>query len=444
MKTAFKSTLAVAATTAAVAGLAAVPSMVSAIDNTFSRPLYSYQEANEGVIKNITFNSIKTVESDKAWASARNKVLPLVSNESNFVGAREDTGKNEGVNNVWEGSNITAEDGKTYIVRLYVHNNAAGGEANTALDTQVRFYVPYGSATTQTVNGWLRSSNSTPKEYSDTVNFNSKNNIPFHLEYVNDSALLENGGFAKGAGVKLTNTITNQGNPSNLEKDEWTTIGYNGLDGKIPGCYEYINYVTIRVKVVYDYSYTVDKKVRVVGAADQTWKESVEAKVGDKVEFQFTYTNTSDFKQTGVVVRDLLPNNLRYVKGSTKIWNGEFSGATINNDDVVIGGLNIGSYDGKLPANNNKGANAHIRITAEVVDDNLACGSNTLINWAQVRVGDAVVKDDARVHLNKVCANNTPTKLPETGPTAIASGVIATGSIATAAGYYIVSRRQLR
>ena len=37
-----------------------------------------------------------------------------------------------------------------------------------------------------------------------------------------------------------------------------------------------------------------------------------------------------------------------------------------------------------------------------------------------------------------------PSKLPTTGPEAIAGGIIATGSIATAAGYYIASRRQLR
>lgn len=444
MKTAIKSTLAVAATAAAIAGVAAVPSMVSA----YSRPLYSYQYVNEHDV-GVTFNSIKLADTDAAWAKKNNLELPLLTNETNFVGAREDTGKNEGAKNVWEGSNITAEDGKTYIVRLYVHNNSQKQEAK---DVQVRFYVPNASATTQTVNGWLRSSNATPNTYSDTVNFNSANGSPFHLEYVSGSALLENGGFAHGAGVKLTDTITNQGNPTNKAEDEWTTIGYNGLDGKIPGCYKYINYVTIRVKAVYDYDFTVDKKVRILGDTDKTWKESVEAKVGDKVEFQFQYLNTSKFNQAGVVMRDVLPSNLRYVEGSTVLYNGNHpTGLHLDTDDVINGGVNVGSYDAD--------ANAFIRFTAEVVDDNLACGSNTLINWAQVRVGDTVVKDDARVHLTKVCETpdepdepdepeepETPVvpELPTTGPTAVAGGVIAAGSIATAAGYYIASRRQLR
>lgn len=359
-------------------------------DSDFSRPLYSYQEANEGAIKNITFNSIKVADTDAAWAEANGLELPVLGNETNFVGAREDTGVNAGAQNVWEGSNITVEDGKTYIVRLYVHNNASGGDKNTALDTQVRFYVPYGSATTQTVNGWLRSSNATPNTYSDTVNFNSANGSPFHLEYVSGSALLENGGFAKGNGVKLADTITNQGNPSNKAEDEWTTIGYYGLDGKIQGCYQYINYVSIRVKAVYDYDFTVDKKVRIVGDTDKSWKETVEAKVGDKVEFQIQYINTSDLTQNDVIVKDTLPSNLRYIDGSAKIYNVNHpNGATFKNGYVMTEGANIGAYGAN--------SNAFIRFTAEVVDDNLAGGKNTMISWAQVRVGDTTVRDSAEV-----------------------------------------------
>lgn len=217
------------------------------------RSTYSYQQANEGALEDtITFNSIKLVETDEAWAKDNDMKLPLVTNETNFVGAREDTGKNEGAKNIWEGTQITAEDGKTYIVRLYVHNNSPKGEQGAAENTQVRFYVPYGSADIQTVNGYLRSSNADPNQYSDTVNFMSTDGTPFHLEYVHGSALLENGGFAKGAGVQLPDSVTNQGNPTNKAEDEWTQIGYAGFDGKIPGCYQYINYVSIRVKVVYD------------------------------------------------------------------------------------------------------------------------------------------------------------------------------------------------
>lgn len=57
----------------------------------------------------------------------------------------------------------------------------------------------------------------------------SQNGTPFHLEYVSGSALLENGGFAKGNGVKLTGTITNQGNLANKAKEEWTLPATAGM-----------------------------------------------------------------------------------------------------------------------------------------------------------------------------------------------------------------------
>lgn len=41
---------------------------------------------------------------------------------------------------------------------------------------------------------------------------------------------------AKGDGMHLPNSITKQGKPTNEVEDEWTLIGYNALDGRIPGC----------------------------------------------------------------------------------------------------------------------------------------------------------------------------------------------------------------
>lgn len=452
MKTVIKSALAVAATTAAIAGVAAVPSMVSA----FSRPLYSLQQVNEGALGNtITFNSIKLAETDAAWyKKTTGKDLPstMLTNETNFVGAREDTGVNSAKTNRWEGNEITVEDGKTYVVRLYVHNNSPKGEKAVAKNTQVRFYVPYGSATSHTIDGWLKADNATPNQYLDDVVFKSKDGNSFHLEYVMDSALLENGKFAAN-GVKLTNSVVNQGNPTNKAEDEWTKIGYAGLDGNIPGCYEYVNYVTIRVKVVYDYDFTIQKQVRLADSEDKTWRETVEAKVGDKVQFQLTYQNTSTALQENVMIKDNLPNNLRYVPGSTKlsyIDANTHKQVVINITDGdpsdITKGINIGKYD---PT-----AMAKIMFTAEVVDNSLACGSNTLINWGLAGVKDKTIHDDARVYVTKVCETApeptpeeptvTVNELPKTGPSMVAGGVIAAGSTLTAAGYYIASRRQMR
>ena len=365
---------------------------VKVVYENITRPTYSYQQINEGVLDDkITFNSIKVADTDAAWAEEHGLALPLLGNETNFVGAREDTGKNEGAKNVWEGTEIAVEDGKTYIVRLYVHNNSPSGMDAVAEDTKVRFYIPYASSDQVTVNGWLASSNAVP---ADTVVFKSKDGVPFSLYYVPGSALLGNGGFAKGAGVQLPDSITNQGNLTNKAEDEWTLIGYAALDGRVPGGYEYINYVSIRVRVAYDYEFSVENKVRLADGEDKTWQDVIEAKVGDKVEIQFQYLNTGSQNQKDIVVRNVLPDNLHYIEGSAKLYNSNHpDGVTFVNGYVVQEGTNVGSYDA--------GANAFVRITAEVVDDNLAEGKNTMISWAQARVGDKTLQDDAGVVVYK-------------------------------------------
>lgn len=218
------------------------------IEKLPTRPTYALQEINNGVLgDNITFNSIIYNETFDSELYARGRL----KNETNFVGARFDTG-GYGVNNVWHGSEVFVYDGETYVVRLYVHNNSPKGTDATAENVKVRFYVPYASGTEVAVNGWLTATNATPDIYLDDVVFKSLDGTAFHLEYVTGSAMLQNGGFASGEGIKLTDSVVNQGNPTGENEDTWTMIGYDALDGKIPGGYNYVNYVFIKVKVVYD------------------------------------------------------------------------------------------------------------------------------------------------------------------------------------------------
>ena len=87
------------------------------------------------------------------------------------------------------------------------------------------------------------------------------------------------------------------------------------MDGRIPGCHEYINYVSIKVKVVYDYDFSILNQVRLAG--NKYWFKTIEAKVGDRVEFQITYKNLGKDIQENVMVRDILPPDLRYIENST-------------------------------------------------------------------------------------------------------------------------------
>ncbi len=420
MNKAVKSTLAVLASTMTLASVAVSPSLVSAWgDNGGGRKSYTIDQINNGVLGNkIVFNSISN---------------STIGDEKNFVGAREYTGINAGAKNVWNGNEITVENGKEYLVRLYVHNNNPDGTAAVSHNTRVAFDVPEPTVSSRKlqVNGFIFSDNATPSEYWDYVNFVSDQ--AFHLEYIDGSALIENNGYASkinGGAKQLSDNIVKK-----AKSENGIAIGYETEgDGEIPGCYTYASYVSIRVKAVYDTDYTIEQKVRIAGTKE--WSNYVDAKVGDKVEYQILYKNNSAENATheNVMIKDILPQNMKYVAGSTKLYNSTHpNGGTINQDDIITTGINIGNYT--------KGANAYIRFTAEVVDEKLQCGSNTMVNWVQGGVGNKTIQDYASVVVNKVCEK---TELPKTGPEAIAGGAIAAGAAVTAAGYFVASRRSLR
>ena len=357
------------------------------------RPSYTIEEINEGAIG-------ATPQSDgEDYKNSPNYPGQIIFNtisdstigdEKNFVGAREvnlrEDGRAESAtpDTKWKGNDITVEDGKYYIIRLFVHNNNPNGYDAVAENTHVSFSIPGTSGTQVQVNGFIDSSNATPSEYWDYVNFNSPDSTPFHLEYLYGSALLENNGIGLG-GLTLSDDVVKA-------KSGGVMIGYDALDGRVPGCYQYDNYVTVIVKAVFDTDFTVETKVRIADSGDKTWLDSADAKVGDKVEFRIGYRNTSDKQQDNVTIKDILPANLKYVEGTTVLKNSSYeNGAVADHDYLVTTGTKIGSYG--------PDANAYIYFIAEVVDDDLEQGTNIVTNWAQAGVGDVTIQDSVEIRV---------------------------------------------
>ncbi len=343
------------------------------------RPEYTLDQINNGELGDtITFNSIKD---------------SVIGHEFNFVGALEEDKVNSGEKKIWQ-DDVTVEDGKTYVVRMYVHNNNPNGRKAVAKNTHVAFSIPGASNENNQLKviGFVDSPDATPTEVYDHVNFNSDQ--PFHLEYVSNSAFLENNGIgSKGnngntaGGVRLSDDIVNAAAGGIL-------IGYDKLDGNIPGCYQYACYIGITLKAVYDYEYTIKTSVRPAGTKGNNWTDNLEVKIGDEVEYQILYENVSNFDQYNVSLRDRLPEGVEYIPGSTRIWNEHFTGDKINEDTLVTDeGINIGAYG--------PGANGYVRFNAKIVDQGLECGSNTLVNWGQGSVNNELVQDYASVILYK-------------------------------------------
>lgn len=307
--------------------------------------------------------------------------------ERNFVTARA---IDQDIHGAWNSNTITAEDGKVYLVRMYVHNNNPNGEDATATDTKVAFSIPTASDSQIEVGGWLNSSNANATQIYDGITFQAPDGQLFHLEYVYGSATLYNNGFAgpSGTGFPDDSIVTNASGGGAL-------IGYEDFDGRIPGCFKYTQIVTIKVKVVYGHEFELDVKVRPAGTHDK-FSESIDAKIGDRVEYQIQFTNSAaNDIQENVIIRDVLPENMVYIANTTYLYNSNHKdGKQITPDgDLFGGGINIGSYE--------PNASGWVRFTTEVTDKSLEEGDNVLVNWAQGMVKATIHQDHAKTMVQK-------------------------------------------
>ena len=407
MNKVYKAILGVAAA-AIISGATLAPAAVMAWgDSASGRTVYTLDEINAGKLGDtITFNSITNGK---------------IGDERNFVGAKLSTD----TSNVWKANEISVKDGDIVTIRLYVHNNSPKGEKKIAEGVSANFSLPTTVAKSHTVIGYLNSSNATPNRYWDEVKLTSSDD--FYMEYVEGSAKYTN---SKMGTVALSNNIINSA----------VTLGYEKLDGKIPGCYQYDGQVTIQVKIHKSVTAKLAKTVRIKGA--KGWNESVEAKIGDEVEFQIEYVNLTSEKVDNVMIRDVLPTNLEYVKDSTVLYNSNYqNGTKVVENTLTTSGINIGSYG--------VNGNAYVRFTAKVVNKSLACGNNQLVNWASSTVNSKVTKDDASVMVKRDDAKcheqptpptpPTPPVIPQTGATEVTAIALGAGSVVTVAGYAIAS-----
>ncbi len=341
-------------------------------DSSGGRPSYSLQEVyeQEAEFGNTPFfNSVDIAETDYEWYKEtfdESLTVGEVTNEKNYVIVRE----TESADAQWAANEIIVEDGKTYTIRAYVVNDNPHGEDATAEGTRIWFSIPRTSNTETSVNGFISSTNAFPEEYVDYVTFRSEET--FHLEYVTGSATIQNSGATNGTvlGDEIIKTAGSE--------VDGVLIGYNNLDGQLPGGRQYACSVDIQIKVVFDHGFLVEQKARVVGRGKEWIEDSIDAKVGDIIEFQTQYRNLSEESQYGVAIRGILPEGLQYVEGSTILYNSNFpDGEPVESDGITTSGISIGNYSA--------GANAYVRFRAEVISIPEA---GELVNIIQVQAGE--------------------------------------------------------
>ena len=235
-------------------------------------------------------------------------------------------------------TNVT-EGSQEVVLRTYIHNNAnqtTNDKNGVAKNTKVRIALPTASGQALRARSYISADNSAPKLVEDTVDMVAGED--FNVSYIAGSATLYNNGPFKN-GVKISDNIVKDGAP----------IGYDALNGNMPGCFDFEAVVQIRVKVTPKKVPGVEFNKEVAVAGQNGWGENVTVKPGENVKWLMSFANKGTADLTNVTMSDKLPPHLKVVPGSVK-WiysgtNGQTQ--TVGQNDTQVfttGGINFGKW----------------------------------------------------------------------------------------------------
>lgn len=425
--------VAVIASVATIGGTAAVLATSGP-----ERPTYTTQEP----APHVTFNSITN--------------NPAYGDERNFLRLKESSAPDSSYSD-----NTTVEPGKTYTAYVYYHNNAsktlndeAHGFKGIANNAQMRIAMPgnlkAGERTGMT--GYVTADNAVPQSVYDNTFMTATTDVV--LRYVPGSATISSRGAVSGQ--KLPDSLFSTG----------ALLGYDSLNGKLPGCNEYAGYVTFQFTADAP-NFTIKKQVSKKGASD--WQDKIVAKVGEEVDYLISYQNTGSTQQNDVLIQDQLPAGVTYVPGSTNLANSAHPSGIKTDDGVTVDGLNVGAYAPQ--------GTAYVKLSAKVGEELQKCGVNELVNTATAITANGKKSDTAVVTVDVPCKPDeckpgvpkgdarcneacvpgegqvvdengnclsTPVALPTTGPAETILALVGIGALAAGFTYWYRSRQGLK
>lgn len=288
----------------------------------------------------VTFNSITN--------------NPNYGDERNFLRVRDADSKywSSTSTNGWTDT-MTMTEGHTYDVKLYVHNNAAANLGLKSTNTRAFVNLPikedtYGKQFE--INGYIMSDNAKPGKIWDNIVL--KSDKAFHVKVVSQKYINNIKTEAKG-GFDLGNEVY-------MGDGTGAKLGYESLDGVIPGCYQYSGYVLLKVQPVFQVvpapAYDIEKTV-----------DKTSAKPGDTINYTINVKNTGNVNLTNVKVSDKLPAYYSEAKETVNSQNGS-NGSIVKGGQITFNKLNVGET-------------ATIKISYKIKSaDQLECGDTKIIN----------------------------------------------------------------
>ena len=361
-----------------VLALAIAPVMLGAWGG--KRPTYTIQHPAD----HVTFNSITD--------------NPNHGDERNFFSVRDTDSKewDKANKNGWTDT-MELKAGHTYEAQIYVHNNAAANLNLVAKNVRVHTNLPVKESTYGhqfEVNAFLWSDNAKPNEIWDNIVL--KSDREFHVKVVAqkyfNNARPENSTKGFDLGPELTGS-TGRGTGA--------LLGFNQMDGNIPGCFHYDGYVSIKFQPVF----------RVVPAPKFDLEKQVNRtsiKAGETLDYTLTFRNTGNANLHNVTVTDKLPASVKLVAGSLKA------------DAKFTGDLEQGMKFAEVKA----GQNVTVNFSVTTDEAKLQCGKNEVVNTARAASDEVkhefqrfLGNNTTKTTVEKTCAPTpTPTPTPEPKP----------------------------
>lgn len=396
-----------------------------------NRPTYTM----ESPAPSVTFNSITN---SKGWGDERN-FLVIKDITAEYKGAG-------GLNTIAKSGGFTDKailaDQHYYMVKAFVHNNAAENLHLVSNDTKIKINIDDSKKPVFNVQATISSSNcgadnkgnaGKPCSVWDDVFIepekgNNGKYDDYSLSYIIDtSRYFNNKKDFTTKGFLLSNDIHSRADNTGA------LLGYEKMDGKLQGCFKYSGYVvsilqatlvrpempdfdlTKTAKVVEDSNSKKEdsnKRDSPNGSESSTAKSDdnmpkvVMAKAGDTVEYEVHYKNTSKSRQNGVEAHDYLPNGMTYEEDSANvITKNHPDGVKLDKKSQAVffkeNGkfANIGSYK--------SGSEATIRYRAKLpTEDKLKCGENRFENTVMLGVSNVRKIATSIVTVMKKCSGN--------------------------------------
>lgn len=269
------------------------------------RPAFDWNtpEGKKGSLTGPVFNSFKN--------------SPLYNDEFNFTSARN-------INDNAYSNDLKVKAGDEVEFKVFIHNNANENTNASGLGIATGTYagldIPQNQFGVKNEPiGFVGASNAKPGEVFDGTLLSSANGKKFALDYIEGSAKLNILGGSKVLPLS-DNFVSKNGTP----------IGSEEINGIWKGCFEYVGWVNVRVKVVGEKedkpSYEIKKYVNGQDANENS--SSVQVKSNEDFEYRIDVTNNGSVDLKNVKVWDSLPAGVTYTDNTLKL-----DGQTVTNDD---------------------------------------------------------------------------------------------------------------